>query len=352
MNADAAEPFLFRVHPSVRASIPHVGLGHGATPVEAARIDGLDVLIKRDDATADDYGGNKVRKLEFLLAEARAEGATRLITAGAAGSHHAFATAYHGRRLGFESSLVLFPQSRTPHVEEMLLLDSATGAELRWASRMELVPYGMWRARYAHRRETCHVVPPGGSSVTGTLGYVEAGLEVAAQIRSGDVPEPSAIYVAAGTLGTAAGLAVGLALADFPIAIEAVRITSRVVTNERVLGSLVTGTLQRLRGAGIADAPDPADVLRLVHLRHDQIGAGYGRSTPAADRATAAFADAGITLDPTYTAKAAAALLADGDRPGAPPLYWHTLSRTVPAELAGRADVSLLPAPFRAYLGA
>jgi 1-aminocyclopropane-1-carboxylate deaminase/D-cysteine desulfhydrase-like pyridoxal-dependent ACC family enzyme len=136
---------LFHRAPQLRQALPHVELGAFPTPLEPSIVSGREILVKRDDLCAADYGGNKVRKLEFLLADAKSRGAGRIVTAGATGSHHAFAAAWHGQRIGFPSSLVLFPQRLTAHVREMLLLMAATGAELRWARRMEAVPYGLWR---------------------------------------------------------------------------------------------------------------------------------------------------------------------------------------------------------------
>jgi 1-aminocyclopropane-1-carboxylate deaminase/D-cysteine desulfhydrase-like pyridoxal-dependent ACC family enzyme len=335
--------------PELRHRIPHVPLGSAPTPVDRVSVAGLDILVKRDDITADGYGGNKVRKLEFLLAEARAAGAQRLVTAGAAGSHHAFATAWHGARLGFESTLVLFPQRLTPHVSEMLTLMASTGAELRWVRRMEAVPFGMWRARVASRSFRPFTIAPGGSSVTGTLGYVDAGLEFAGQVAAAPALRPGSVHVAAGTLGTVAGLAVGFAWAGLDVPIIATRITSRLVTNERVLRSLVRGAIDRLRLAG-AHPPAAADALRLVTLHHEQLGTGYGHETEEARAATAAFAEAGLSLDATYTAKAAASLLAgagSAEASGAPPLFWHTLSAHRPE--MGDVAVSLPPA-IAAYL--
>ena len=364
---------LFARAPHLAAAIPHMSLGAYPSPVEFVTLDdnGRDVpiLVKRDDVAAEGYGGNKVRKLEFILADARARGATRLITAGATGSHHAFATAWHGRRAGFEASLVLFPQGRTPHVSEMLLLDAAAGAELVWASRIETVPYGLWRARYARRHEAVYMVPPGGSSEIGTFGYINGALELAAQVASGGVPRPSAIHVPAGTLGTVAGMGIGLALAGLDIPIVATRITARVLTNERTLASLVRSTLARLRGAGAEDLPDAAAALALIELRHDQIGAGYGKATEAGAHAERVFAAAGLRLDATYTAKAAASLLADAARAGhaaagassgphnraAPPglpLFWHTLSAHEPVDLLRGVQPSDLPPQFEKYLNA
>lgn len=361
---------LYERAPVLAERLPRVPLGHFPTPVQQHTVTADDaaipLLVKRDDLCADGYAGNKVRKLEFILSDARACGATRLITAGAAGSHHAFATAYHGTRHGFDVSLVLFPQPLNDHVRTMLQLDAQVGAELCWASRMETVPYGLWRARFRHRAERTYMVPPGGSSDVGTLGYINGGLELADQIAAGDAPRPGAVYVAAGTLGTVVGIAIGFAWAGLDVPIRAIRITSRLLTNERLLTQLTRSTLARLRAAGVQAAPTAEEALRLVTLRHEFNGGGYGKPTPAGDEATASFDRIGLRLDPTYTAKAASALIADALRTsdaaggGASrsdadgpadaaglPLFWQTLSAIEP-ELA-RAERTL-PAPFARYI--
>jgi D-cysteine desulfhydrase len=176
---------------------------------------------------------------------------------------------------------------------------------------------------------------------------VEAGLELGAQIAAGECPSPESIYVAAGTLGTVVGMAIGLALAGSSIPIHAVRITSQVVTNQRVLRALVRDTLALLRGAGTR-LPASEQVLATIDLRHDQVGEGYGRDTEAAGAAAAAFSAAGLQLDGTYTAKAAAALLAEPVS-AQPPLFWHTLSRWQP-QTPQEVREDALPDPFRRML--
>jgi 1-aminocyclopropane-1-carboxylate deaminase/D-cysteine desulfhydrase-like pyridoxal-dependent ACC family enzyme len=342
---------LFEAYPGLMDRLPWVPLGRYPTPLERVKLalpDGgmREILVKRDDLTADLYGGNKVRKLEFLLASARAAGARRLITAGATGSHHALATAIYGRRLGFPVTLVLFPQRVTAPVCDILRLDHAHGAELRWTSRMEGVPFATLRARLAHAGERPFVIPPGGSDPTGTLGYVNGGFELAAQLEAkGD--RPSAVYLAAGTLGTAAGLALGLTLGGMAVPVRAVRITSRLVANERAMRALIRATAARLRAA---DVPADAGAAgALVELRHGQIGEGYGRETGAARLASDVFLAAGLPLDATYTAKAAADLLAapEGD---STPLFLHTLSATAPLATAHGTGPEELPAPFSTYV--
>jgi 1-aminocyclopropane-1-carboxylate deaminase/D-cysteine desulfhydrase-like pyridoxal-dependent ACC family enzyme len=347
---------LFDRFPALRDRFHRIPLGRYPTPVERQEIEteagAVPLLVKRDDLCGREYGGNKVRKLEFLLAAARARGAERVITAGATGSHHALATAVYGRQLGFAVTLVLFPQKRTQHVRDVLLMDHALGAELRFARRMESVPFALLTARLAHRRQLTYVIPPGGSDAIGTLGYVSAGLELAAQIADGSAARPAAIHVAAGTLGTAAGLALGLAAAELDIPVVATRITARMVTNIGMLRRLLTRTHALLQRHG-ADMPPVAAALERITLTHDQFGDGYGRPTPAGAVATERFAAVGLTLDTTYTAKAAAGLLAaaaNGAGDGAPLMFWHTLSSVAPHQLIDAELVDTLPAKFADYL--
>ncbi len=344
-----SEPLLFQRYPQLR-TIPWVSLATLPTPVQPLELElgpQVQAWVKRDDLTSAVYGGNKIRKLEFLLAHARMHGAQRLITAGAAGSHHGLATAVFGHQLGFATTLVLFPQPVTPHVREVLLTDLAFEAELRFTARMTMVPTALIGARLAHWRERTVTIPPGGSNVTGALGYVNATLELGQQIEQGELRVPDIIVVAAGTLGTAAGIAIGLTMLGAATRLIAPRITSRLVTNERALHGLIRDTCAALQRRGVTVSADAA--IERVTLTHDQVGAGYGQSTAAAEQAQAAFARVGLTLDTTYTAKAAAGFLSlPASRKDTRLLFWHTLSATMPSvELP---SVQALPAAFRAYL--
>ena len=335
-------PLLIESYPTLRG-LPWVSLASLPTPLERIEAGGREFLIKRDDLSSTSYGGNKVRKLEFILAHAREMGASRVITAGAAGSHHALATALYARQLGLRATLVLFPQPLNDHVREILLADAGLGAELRFAARMTAVPAAVMAARLAHMSDRVYVIAPGGSDPYGTLGYVNAMLELAEQVRDQAMEPPATIVVAAGTMGTAAGIALGAQLLGWPTRVAAVRITSRLVTNEIALQRLVRSTAALLARHGLRI--DDAAAGARIELLHSQVGLGYGKSTDAADAALSAFRERGLELDVTYTAKAAAELLG-AERPGV--LYWHTLSGKLPDLPA--ADPATLPRRFREYL--
>jgi 1-aminocyclopropane-1-carboxylate deaminase/D-cysteine desulfhydrase-like pyridoxal-dependent ACC family enzyme len=334
--AEEPLPPLLRRLPALQGLIAWERFGRFPTPVQRIALpDATQAWVKRDDMTAVPYGGNKVRKLELILAEAQRRGAGRIITAGAFGSHHCLATTIFAARLGLPVTCIMFPQRVTDHVRDVIAGIAAAGADLRVIPRMEAVPLALAAARVAYRRERPCIVAPGGSDALGTLGYANAGLELAEQVAGGAAPQPAEIYVAAGTLGTAAGLAIGCALADMPATVVAVRITSRLLTNDRNLRRLVRAACSRIRRCG-AEPPAERDVLARVRIDHRWIGDGYGRETAAGAEATRLLGEAGLGLGPTYTAKAAAAFL-DAERAGgaAPRIFWHTLSRTSPTAPPG-----------------
>ena len=329
------------------------------TPVEPLRALGhalgADLWIKRDDASSAWYGGNKPRKLELLLGAARRRHRGAVLTFGGLGTHHGLATTIAARTLGLRSILVLLPQPVTPAVRRQLLLDQAFGAELHYAPtipRAAVVAASLLaRETLAGRRPL--VIPPGGTSATGVLGYASAALELAEQVARGEAPEPSAVFVALGTGGTAAGLLLGFALAGLRTHVVAVLVTDLMPpTHGRVLRLARNGwrLLHRL-DPGIARPAFAADRLTLVT---DQLGAGYGAATAAGEAARRRIEELeGVRLDSTYTAKCVAALLARADAApyrGRPLLFWHTYGRVDPAEHVGALpDPQALPPDFRRF---
>jgi D-cysteine desulfhydrase len=297
-------------------------LVQGATPVE--RIEslgrpGVELWVKRDDRTHEAYGGNKVRKLEWLLADAHARGAKKIVTIGAVGSHHVLATTYFGTRQGLEVEAVLVPQPMTPHALEVLRADLGLGLKAFPMAGRVAVPLAVaWRAVTG-----AVVIPVGGSNVVGSMGYVRAARELAEQVRRGELPEPDVCVVALGSGGTAAGLAAGFEAEGLKTTVVGVCVADPAwaVRAACVRLARACGSQLGLRWtAGALDRRLSAD-LRFL-------GEGYGVSTREGDDATALAREAaGLELDPTYTAKAfASALWHVRARRGGVILYWHTLS--------------------------
>lgn len=309
------------------------------------------VYVKHDESSGRLYGGNKVRKLDYLLARARQRGARAVATFGAVGSHHALATALYAEALGFEPICFLGHQPSIDHVRDAL------GAHVAIGTR--IVRYGGDRAKrvrtlrqHLHRDKTW-VIPAGGSSWLGAVGFVDAGLELANQLaESGEAP-PARIYVANGTMGTAAGLALGLALGDVDTEVHAVRVTDEAFASRERTFRLMVRIATLLNGI---DDRFPADLPRRARIRHRGafVGDGYTRPTTASEAAIDAARDAlGLTLETTYTAKASAALFADtasraaGD---APLMFWNTYNaRPLPTHESLTLEDTGLPADFARY---
>ncbi|MGO9836938.1 MAG: 1-aminocyclopropane-1-carboxylate deaminase/D-cysteine desulfhydrase [Polyangiaceae bacterium] len=303
----------------------------GRYPTAVERIGALstptsDLWVKRDDRTHEVYGGNKVRKLEFLLADALAHGAARVVTIGAAGSHHVLATTYFGRRAGLEVEAVLVPQPRTPHVLEVLRADVAQGLRPFPVTSWGAVPWATAKRMIRGAR----FIPVGGSSIVGSMGYVGAARELAGQVRDGVLPEPDVCVVALGSGGTAAGLAAGFEAEGLRTKVVGVCVSPPAWALWRLSRWLARACAHRVGVRGTRGAID-------ARLTADArfMGGGYGHAITAGDEATrVAEGAAGLTLDPTYTAKAfASALWHVRARQGRHILYWHTLSSAPMAPL-------------------
>ena len=317
--------------------LERVPLGEGPTPVrELTHLGGergqAPIWIK-DDGAYSAFGGNKARKLEWLLADARRRRKRTIITGGALGTNHGLVTALFARRLGMRTVLVLVPQPESEHVRRQLERIRATGAELHF-------PRGVWRAyalaawlmlgRASPPANLPYFLRPGGSVPLGCVGYVEAAIELSEQIRAGELPEPSHLVVALGSGGTAAGLLAGLRLAGLRSRLVCILVNDLVRVDERTVARLARRTLRLLRKRG-SSVREIEVAAAEIEIERGWLGPGYGHSTPAADRATRLFGEReDIVLEPVYTAKAVAAML-DLNRRGAfgpgPLLYWHTYSR-------------------------
>jgi D-cysteine desulfhydrase len=317
--------------------LERVALGAGPTPVrELTRLGdagGTAPLWIKDDGAFSRFGGNKARKLEWLLADARRRGKRTILTGGALGTNHGLATALFARRLRMRTVLVLVPQPETEHVRRQLERMRAGGAELHLApgvARAYALAASLMLRRASRPLNLPYFVRPGGSVPLGCVGYVEAAIELSEQVEAGKVPEPSHVVVPLGSGGTAAGLLAGLKLAGLRSRLVCVLVNDLVRVDERTVARLARRTLRLLRKRG-ASVREVELAAADVELERGWLGPGYGHSTPAADRATELFGEREhVVLEPVYTAKAVAALL-DLNRRGAfgpgPVLYWHTYSR-------------------------
>jgi D-cysteine desulfhydrase len=349
---------LFERYPKLAARIPFRALGEFPTPVRpmpalAAAVGAGELYLKDDGLSAKVYGGNKVRKLEFLLADALRAGSRSVLTFGYAGSNHAAATAVYAREAGLDPISMLLPQANASYVRTNLLVSLAVGTEIHEfrnpAALATAAALRLARARLSGRAP--YVVPPGGSSALGTLGYVNAAFELDAQIASGEVPEPERIYIALGSSGSAAGLLLGLAVLGRNTRVVAVRVAGERWASERVIRIVFDRALGLLRDCdpSFPAIPFPAAALE---VSHGYFGSGYARFTDeGAEARRLARTHEALTLDGSYTAKTLAALLGDvrSGRLRAPVLFWNTYNARDLSALTARADPMNLPARLQRY---
>ncbi len=359
--ADAEGQYpLFSRFPRLASSTPRIALSTGPSPVSRLRrlsqfLGGADVWLKNDGLYGTVYGGNKPRKLEFVLADALHRGATRIATTGVIGTNHGLATTIYGRQNGLEVSLLLAFEKPEPENRRILLQMAAAGADIHYTRSYPLTallaPYFIARFRLRDGRMP-YLLGPGGSSSLAALGYVNAAFELAAQVESGELPEPAAIVIPLGTGGTVAGLLAGLRLAGLKSRLFAVSIT-RAPTAWR------PAVLRASRSAlGLVARRSGEPEVRRTRLDGLEIvtgwvGRGLGHPTPEGEAARTMLADfEGLDLDPVYTAKTMAALthLATVRAFGGPVLFWHTCN-AIPQPEPDPAVAARLPASLRRACG-
>lgn len=288
--------------------LPRVSLAFLPTPLHEApnlarALGGPRIFIKRDDMTGLAFGGNKARKLEFLVADALAQGANVLITTGAAQSNHCRQTAAAARKLGLRCVLVLTPS----HHEEFqgnILLDALLKAEVvRCSEDARADALVQVAAQERAKGNRPYVIPLGGSNAVGAMGYAAMMGELEGQFRALSL-SPAAMYFSSGSAGTHAGMFLGRQMFGRDLALMGIS-PSRPAARVRAEAAAIVADGARILGLDVAVTPADFDV------DDSFIGPGYGISTPTSLEAVRLFAETeGIFIDPVYTAKAAAAMIA------------------------------------------
>ncbi|NUM54217.1 MAG: pyridoxal-phosphate dependent enzyme [Candidatus Hydrogenedentes bacterium] len=352
-------PLLVR-YPTLASRLPCTELGEFPTPIHrAARFGaaiGLDrVYVKRDDLSGPVYGGNKVRKLEFLLGKALHDGRGEVLTFGFAGSNHALATAIYAKQVGLRSISTLLPQPLSHALRRNLLMGLYSGAELHHYPSRLAATFGTLYQLARHRLTRGawpQIIPAGGSSPLGIMGIVNAVIELDEQIRAGQMPPPDRIYTAVGSMGTAVGLLIGLALTGCESNVVCVRVIDTHMANPAALERLYTRTVAYMRqaNAAIPDLSIPRDRLE---WRDDYFGERYALYTPEGVKAVRTLDDTeGIRLDGTYAGKALAALIGDARRgalDGQTVLFWNTYNARRFWESMPSIDYHALPRTLHRY---
>lgn len=295
------------------ARFPRIRLGHFPTPLEpmdnlSRLLGGPRLWIKRDDCTGLSSGGNKTRKLEFLMADAQAQQANVVITQGATQSNHARQTAAAAVKLGMHCHILL--EDRTGSTEfnytdnGNVLLDRLHGATVErrpggadMQSEMEVVA-----SRLRHEGQRPYIIPGGGSTTIGALGYVNAVLELLNQSMEMDLRIDHLVH-ATGSAGTQAGLVVGLQAMNSAIHLLGIGVRAPREKQEKMVYDLACRTWLHMGLSG--------EVRRKsVVANCDYVGGGYGIPTPGMVEAVTLLAQTeGLLLDPVYSGKGMAGLI-------------------------------------------
>jgi D-cysteine desulfhydrase len=308
---------IFKLYPDLKEKLPFLKIGNFPTPIH--RLDKLgenlgfkNLYIKRDDLCSPLYGGNKIRKLEFLFGDAKKKNKKFLITTGCVGSNYILSVCIFAKEFGFMPTVIFYPQEMVSYIKKNLLLDHFFGCEMIYSPSLYLVPfyllYNFLRLSLKNK-ESPYYLPIGGSSILGTIGYLNAVFEIKTQIEKGILPEPSYIFSALGTCGTVAGLELGVRVAKLKTKIISVQVVEKLIANEKRVAKLVNKTAKFLHNLDNSFPHlkiSPKDVIVLKKY----FGGKYARITREGVNAVNLLRKLeNITLETTYTAKAFAGLI-------------------------------------------
>lgn len=342
---------LFDAFPILQDRVPFVPLADLPTPLTPmgclSAEAGAEIWVKRDGLTHPIYGGNKVRKFEFIFGDVLRRGARVVLTGGGLGSHHTLATAVVARQFGLWTVCSYYCQPLTDEVYHNLRASPPLGIEAHFCGDYVglalsfLWQYVRWTVRSGR---PVYFIYPGAPGTLGVLGYVNAAFELKAQWEQMGIPEPEATFVAVGSCGTFAGLLLGARLAGWRGRVLGVRVIEEDVANRPKIARMVNRAATYLRGQD-PSIPPVRVTAEEVELVNGYLGPGYAHPTPEALRAVERVARTeGLPLETTYTGKTMAALLDyAADHPGSRLLFVDTYAEVPKLE---EGDWRQLPRPF------
>lgn len=292
------------------SSLPRFPLAQLPTPLTpaanlSAALGGPEILVKRDDLTGLALGGNKTRKLEYLIADAQAQGATHVITVGAVQSNHCRQTAAAARLAGLNAVLVMNASSDDPDIQGNLLLDHILGADTRIVAEKtdRMATAEQVAAELRAEGHVPYIIPGGGSNAIGASSYVAATYELMQQLID-QGKRPSRLYTtSSGSGGTHAGLALGAKLAGVPYQVQGISIEGDAAELRSIITPIANSTAEHL---GLDIRLDESELL----IDDSYTGPAYGVATDECLEAIrlCARTDA-LLLDPVYTAKTMSGLI-------------------------------------------
>ncbi len=372
-------PPLFKQYPALQQTLPYISLGNFPTPVQkltklGTKIEFNSLYIKRDDlsgycdathskknnspwpAGLPWYGGNKVRKLEFELAKAKAHGAQSIMTFGVVGSSSVLATAIYAHSLGMPCIAMTKPQYNSPIVREKLLMHLINGTELHYHPNNPWRDVGTINNWWEHKQlqgNFPYLIPTGVTTPLGTVGFVNAAFELKDQIQKKEMPAPDVIYIATNSMGSMAGLLLGLRAAGMKTGVIGVPVEPYDFNAfKKEMLQLIIQTNQLLHAS---DKRFPLFnwTTQDIQLNSNFAGQSYALPTPAGSHAVALLKETEkIQLDNTYTGKAFAAMLDDikkGVWKNKNVLFWNTYCGLDFGKQLNKADYRKLPHCFHRY---
>lgn len=337
---------LFKEYPALASKIDYADLGGLPTPVKKMKRLGKELGHEHLYVKNDGVIGNKQRKLAFLLGNAKKRGFKAVVSRGYAGSNHTCATSVYAKKLSLKCACVHIHQEPTAYAQRNLARSFRAGAEIQvFDTNKEMAA-----AFEEKKAQGYYPIVTGGSSVLGTLGFVNAAFELKQQIKWGKIPEPDYLFVGIATSGTAAGLALGLRLAGLKT--QVVPVAIRPGIGDAALCRLFNSTLKLLQKA---DQNILCNELQSGEIRFNKEFAGekYAVITPQAHAAISLLNDKEhIKLDGTYSGKVFAAFIDAAQRPEFKDkklLFWNTFYAGTSGNALKKVDHKDLPEGYHRY---
>ncbi len=347
-------PIINETYPGLE-NIPWLSLGEFPSDIEKMKNMGnahgfSDLYIKRDDRNSQIYGGNKIRKLEYMLADAKAKKKKTLVTLGGVGSNQVLATGLFGGEHGFKTTGIMLHHPNSEHVRKNLILDHYHGIKLVHAKDIvsEIVSFV---SEYL-KAEKPYFVTGGASSEIGNMGFVNAAFELKKQIGEGVMPEPDYILVACGSIGTTAGLNLGCRLTGLKTKVVGVRVAMPWVVTRWRMARMIRDVNRFMRKYD-SSVPIISTNQDDLFLLEDYLGEDYAYFTEICCRAVNEMRELeGIPIDHTYTGKTLGGgldwLKKQGEQDKVV-LFWNTFNSVDLSDRAATVDYRDLPKAFHRY---
>lgn len=316
------KPIIFEEFPNLSGKIPWIEIGNYPTPVEKMAnlgkdLNHNDLWIKRDDKSTEFYGGNKIRKFEFLYGDVIKKGKKYVATAGGIGTNHGLAAAMVGKKLNLKTRLYLFPQPLTWHIQRSLMLYDYFGAEIvPVKTYVGLAVKGLILKLFNRKY---YLMLPGGSpllgigSSLGTIGFLNAAFEIKNQIEEGKMPEPDFLFIACGSTGSSGGLIAGCKLSGLKTRVQPVEVGAHFINNKKNIARTSNKALDYLRKCD-ESVPNVIIEEKDFDLHLGYLGSEYGVKTKRGQEAVDKIGDlegeeGDFSIETTYTGKAMAAMM-------------------------------------------